>query len=71
MSLKSPIAPAESESITTLIPARVDRMHWSRFHTRMVLAAVVAESDGLCQAGADKLDAVLAAVERSGGTWGT
>jgi len=28
--------------IRTLIPARVDRMHWSRFHTRMVAALGVA-----------------------------
>lgn len=30
------------EPITTLIPARVDRMHWSRFHTRMVVALGIA-----------------------------
>lgn len=29
---------AEPQPISTLIPARVDRMRWSRFHTRMVVA---------------------------------
>ena len=28
---------AKQESIRTLIPARLDRLHWSPFHTRMVL----------------------------------
>ncbi len=30
------------EPITTLIPARVDRLRWSRFHTRMVVALGIA-----------------------------
>jgi MFS family permease len=33
---------AESQPISTLIPARVDRMRWSRFHTRLVAALGVA-----------------------------
>jgi MFS family permease len=32
----------QSETISTLIPARVDRMRWSPFHTRMVIALGVA-----------------------------
>jgi len=35
-------ADTEAEPITTLIPARVDRMRWSRFHTRMVMALGIA-----------------------------
>lgn len=42
MSLKGSTATAQSEPITTLIPARVDRMHWSRFQTRMVMALGIA-----------------------------
>lgn len=42
MSLASPVAPAGPQPIRTLIPARVDRMHWSPFHTRMVIALGVA-----------------------------
>lgn len=32
----------ESEPISTLIPARVDRLRWTRFHTRMVIALGIA-----------------------------
>ncbi len=32
----------EAQPVSTLIPARVDRMRWSRFHTRMVVALGVA-----------------------------
>ena len=28
---------AEQKPIRTLVPARLDRLHWSPFHTRMVL----------------------------------
>jgi len=30
-----------AKPITTLIPARLDRLRWSPFHTRMVLGLVV------------------------------
>jgi MFS family permease len=33
---------SDGQSITTLIPARIDRLRWSRFHTRMVAALGVA-----------------------------
>src|SRR6478735_10782186 len=33
---------AREQTIRTLIPARIDRMPWSRFHTRMVAALGVA-----------------------------
>ncbi|MDA8343352.1 MAG: MFS transporter [Actinomycetota bacterium] len=36
------VADTEAEPITTMIPARVDRMRWSRFHTRMVMALGIA-----------------------------
>jgi len=36
------VAKTESEPITTLIPERVDRLRWSHFHTRMVIALGVA-----------------------------
>jgi MFS family permease len=42
MALESTAETAESQPISTLIPARVDRMHWSPFHTRMVIALGVA-----------------------------
>src|ERR1700722_13285305 len=32
----------ESAPIRTLIPARIDRLRWSRFHTRMVVALGIA-----------------------------
>ncbi|MFE3028882.1 MFS transporter, partial [Nocardia tengchongensis] len=31
-----------SSTVRTLIPARIDRLPWSRFHTRMVVALGVA-----------------------------
>lgn len=34
--------PAETGVVRTLIPARIDRLPWSRFHTRMVVALGVA-----------------------------
>ena len=33
---------ASSEPIRSLIPARMDRLGWSRFHTRLVIALGVA-----------------------------
>ncbi len=33
---------ASSPAIRSLIPARIDRLPWSRFHTRMVTALGVA-----------------------------
>ncbi len=33
---------AEGRSIRSVIPARIDRLPWSRFHTRMVVALGVA-----------------------------
>ena len=33
---------AERSPIRSLIPARIDRLPWSRFHTRMVIALGVA-----------------------------
>src|SRR3984885_14310411 len=34
--------PARSGTIRSLIPARIDRLAWSRFHTRLVIALGVA-----------------------------
>src|SRR5580704_2316559 len=34
--------PAQSRTIRSLIPARIDRLPWSRFHTRLVIALGVA-----------------------------
>jgi MFS family permease len=42
MTLSSGAETVERQPISTLIPARVDRMQWSRFHTRMVMALGVA-----------------------------
>ena len=42
MSLDTQPQTTDSESVRTLIPARVDRLRWSRFHTRMVTALGVA-----------------------------
>ncbi len=36
------MATIETEPISTLIPARVDRLRWSPFHTRMVIALGIA-----------------------------
>jgi hypothetical protein len=33
----TPVIGAKPQPVRTLIPARVDRMRWSRFHTRWVL----------------------------------
>ena len=33
---------AEAPSIRSTIPARIDRLPWSRFHTRLVIALGVA-----------------------------
>ena len=33
---------ASSPAIRSLIPARIDRLPWSRFHTRMVTALGIA-----------------------------
>jgi MFS family permease len=35
-------APTEHDSVSSLIPARLDRLGWSRFHTRLVIALGVA-----------------------------
>jgi MFS family permease len=42
MTLGNPVEVTGPEPISTLIPARVDRMRWSPFHTRMVIALGVA-----------------------------
>jgi len=42
MTAASGVEVVEPQPISTLIPARVDRMQWSRFHTRMVVALGVA-----------------------------
>ncbi len=42
MSVGTPLVAAEPQPVSTLIPARVDRMRWSRFHTRMVIALGIA-----------------------------
>ena len=38
----APPETASSHGIRSLIPARIDRLPWSRFHTRMVMALGVA-----------------------------
>src|SRR5213080_4638877 len=38
----TPEAPAAPGAIRSLIPARIDRLPWSPFHTRMVMALGVA-----------------------------
>ncbi len=39
MATSSPLsAPSPEDSVSSLIPARIDRLPWSPFHTRMVLA---------------------------------
>jgi MFS family permease len=42
MTTKSAVETIESPSIRSLIPARIDRLPWSRFHTRLVTALGVA-----------------------------
>ncbi len=42
MTTKSAIDTTDSPSIRSLIPARIDRLPWSRFHTRLVTALGVA-----------------------------
>ncbi len=37
-----PSGTASSSAIRSLIPARIDRLPWSRFHTRLVIALGVA-----------------------------
>ena len=36
--MASPLAPSEEGAVPSTIPARIDRLPWSSFHTRMVLA---------------------------------
>ncbi|MEA2346462.1 MAG: hypothetical protein QOG62_249 [Thermoleophilaceae bacterium] len=40
--MSSIAAPDESRTFTTLVPARIDRLPWSPFHTRMVVALGIA-----------------------------
>jgi hypothetical protein len=42
MTAKSAIDTTDSPSIRSLIPARIDRLPWSRFHTRLVTALGIA-----------------------------
>jgi MFS family permease len=42
MSTISPERTTDSENIKSLIPARLDRLDWSKFHTRLVIALGVA-----------------------------
>src|ERR1700733_9241383 len=42
MTSKSAVETTDSPSIRSLIPARIDRLPWSRFHTRLVTALGVA-----------------------------
>ena len=42
MTTKSAIDTTDSPSIRSLIPARIDRLPWSRFHTRLVTALGIA-----------------------------
>ena len=39
---RQPGSDAAGDAATSLIPARIDRMSWSRFHTRLVIALGVA-----------------------------
>src|ERR1700738_1800262 len=40
--MSAPPATVSSPAIRSLIPARIDRLPWSRFHTRMVMVLGVA-----------------------------
>jgi len=42
MTAESAVATTDSSNIRSLIPARIDRLPWSRFHTRLVMALGIA-----------------------------
>ena len=42
MTTKSAVETTDSSNIRSLIPARIDRLPWSRFHTRLVTALGIA-----------------------------
>jgi hypothetical protein len=42
MTTRSTVSTTDSPNIRSLIPARIDRLPWSRFHTRLVTALGIA-----------------------------